>query len=50
MLTASQSGADTLVSLEDDAKELEQTRRSADALNEMRQELEGRYASGSAPL
>lgn len=42
--------ADTLVSLEDDAKELEQTRRSADALNEMRQELEGRYASGSAPL
>jgi NodT family efflux transporter outer membrane factor (OMF) lipoprotein len=50
VLTAFESVADTLVSLEDDARELEQTRRSADALQEVQQELEGRYASGSAPL
>jgi len=50
VLAAFQSVADTLVALEDDAKELEQTQRSADALREVQQELEGRYASGSAPL
>jgi NodT family efflux transporter outer membrane factor (OMF) lipoprotein len=50
VLTAFQSVADTLVSLDDDAKELEQTRRSADALKEVQEELEGRYASGAAPL
>ena len=50
VLTAFQSVADTLVALEDDAKELEQTQRSADALKEVQQELEGRYAAGSAPL
>ena len=50
VLAAFQSVADTLVALEDDAKELEQTQRSADALKEAQQELEGRYASGSAPL
>ena len=50
VLAAFQSVADTLVALEDDAKELEQTRRSADALKEVQEELEGRYASGSAAL
>jgi len=50
VLAAFQSVADTLVALEDDAKELEQTQRSADALKEVQQELEGRYASGSAPF
>jgi NodT family efflux transporter outer membrane factor (OMF) lipoprotein len=50
VLTAFQSVADTLVSLEDDARELEQTQRSAEALKGVQEELEGRYASGSAPL
>jgi NodT family efflux transporter outer membrane factor (OMF) lipoprotein len=50
VLSAFQSVADTLVSLEDDARELEQTQRSAEALREAQEELEGRYASGSAPL
>lgn len=50
VLTAFQSVADTLVSLEDDARELEQTQRATEALKEARQELEGRHASGSAPL
>jgi NodT family efflux transporter outer membrane factor (OMF) lipoprotein len=50
VLAAFQSVADTLVALEDDAKELDQSRRSAEALQEVQQELEGRYASGSAPL
>jgi len=50
VLTAFQSVADTLVSLEDDAKELQETRRSAEALKEVQQELEGRYASGSEQL
>jgi NodT family efflux transporter outer membrane factor (OMF) lipoprotein len=50
VLSAFQSVADTLVALEDDAKELEQTERSAEALKQVQQELEGRYASGAAPL
>jgi NodT family efflux transporter outer membrane factor (OMF) lipoprotein len=50
VLTAFQSVADTLVSLEDDARELEQTQRSAEALKGVEEELEGRYTSGSAPL
>jgi len=50
VLTAFQSVADTLVSLEDDAQELEQTRRSEEALQQVQEELEGRYASGAAPL
>jgi NodT family efflux transporter outer membrane factor (OMF) lipoprotein len=50
VLAAFQSVADTLVSLDEDAKELEQTQRSADALKEVQQELEGRYAQGSAPV
>jgi NodT family efflux transporter outer membrane factor (OMF) lipoprotein len=50
VLAAFQSVADTLVSLDEDTKELEQTQRSADALKEVQQELEGRYAQGSAPL
>jgi len=50
VLTAFQSVADTLVSLEDDARELEQTQRSAEALRGVQEELEGRYASGSTPL
>jgi outer membrane protein TolC len=50
VLAAFQSVADTLVSLDEDAKELEQTQRSADALKEVQQELEGRFAEGSAPL
>lgn len=50
VLSAFQSVADTLVSLEDDARELEQTLRSAEALKGVQEELEGRYTSGSAPL
>jgi NodT family efflux transporter outer membrane factor (OMF) lipoprotein len=50
VLTAFQSVADALVALDDDAKELEQTQRSADALKQVQEELEGRYASGAAPL
>ena len=50
VLTAFQSVADTLVSLEDDARELEQTRRSAAALKGVQDELEGRYTSGAATL
>jgi outer membrane protein TolC len=50
VLTAFQSVADTLVSLEDDAREFEQTERSAEALKGAQQELEGRYTSGAAPL
>jgi NodT family efflux transporter outer membrane factor (OMF) lipoprotein len=50
VLTAFQSVADALVSLEDDARELEQTQRSAEALKGVQEELEGRYASGSATL
>jgi NodT family efflux transporter outer membrane factor (OMF) lipoprotein len=50
VLTAFQAVADTLVSLEDDARELEQTQRSAEALRGVQEELEGRYASGSTPL
>jgi NodT family efflux transporter outer membrane factor (OMF) lipoprotein len=50
VLAAFQSVADTLVSLEEDAKELEQTQRSAETLKEMQQETEQRYAHGAAPL
>ncbi len=50
VLSAFQSVADALVALEDDAKELEQTQRSARALKQVQEELEGRYASGAAPL
>ena len=50
VLAAFQSVADTLVALDDDAKELEQTERSAEALRQMQAEEEGRHASGSAPL
>jgi outer membrane protein TolC len=50
VLTAFQSVADTLVALEDDAKELAQTQRSAGALKQVQEELEGRYAAGAAPL
>jgi NodT family efflux transporter outer membrane factor (OMF) lipoprotein len=50
VLGAFQSVADALVALEDDAKELNQTERSADALKQVQEELEGRYASGAAPL
>jgi len=50
VLAAFQSVADTLVSLDEDAKELEQTQRSAEALKEVQQEIEGRYAQGAAPL
>jgi NodT family efflux transporter outer membrane factor (OMF) lipoprotein len=49
VLAALSSVADTLVSLEEDAKELEQTQRSADALHQVQQEIEGRYAEGAAP-
>ena len=44
------SVADALVALDDDAQELEQTERSAEALHESQQELEGRYTAGSGPL
>jgi NodT family efflux transporter outer membrane factor (OMF) lipoprotein len=50
VLAALSSVADTLVSLDEDAKEFDQTQRSADALKEIQQELEGRYAAGSASL
>jgi len=50
VLAAFQSVSDALVALEDDARELEQSQRSAEALREVQQELEGRYASGAAPL
>ena len=50
VLAAFQSVADTLVSLDEDAKELEQTQRSAEALKEVQREIEGRYAQGAAPL
>ena len=50
VLIAFQSVADTLVALEDDAKELQQTQRSAEALGQVQQELEGRYTAGSEPL
>ena len=48
VLSAFQSVADTLVALEDDARELEQAERSADALKQAQEELEERYAAGSA--
>lgn len=50
VLAAFQAVADTLVALEDDAKELEQTERSVDALKQVQEETEGRNASGAAPL
>ena len=50
VLAAFQSVADTLVSLDEDARELEQTQRSALALREIQRETEGRYAAGAAPL
>ncbi len=50
VLSAFQSVADTLVALEDDAKELEQSERSVEALKQVQEEVEGRHASGSAPL
>ena len=50
VLAAFQSIADTLVALDDDARELEQTERAADALKQAQEEQEGRRASGSAPL
>lgn len=50
VLAAFQSVADNLVALEYDAQELEQTQRSVGALKQVQDELEGRYASGSAPL
>jgi len=50
VLAAFQSVADTLVSLEEDANELEQTQRAAEALSEVQRETEERYARGAAPL
>jgi len=50
VLAAFQSVADTLVSLDEDANELAQTERSTDALKEIQQEAEGRYAQGAVPL
>jgi NodT family efflux transporter outer membrane factor (OMF) lipoprotein len=50
VLTAFQSVADTLVSLDEDTKELEQAQRSAQALKEVQQETEERYARGATPL
>ena len=50
VLAAFQSVADTLVSLDEDANELAQTERSTDALKEIQQEAEGRYAHGAVPL
>ena len=50
VLTAFESVADTLVSLEEDAKELEQTQRSTEALKEIQQETEGRYAQGAESM
>ncbi len=50
VLAAFQSVADALVALDDDAKELKQTQRSAQALKQVQDELEERYASGAAPL
>jgi len=50
VLTAFQSVADTLVSLDEDTKEFEQAQRSAQALKEVQQETEERYAHGAAPL
>ena len=50
VLTAFQSVADTLVSLDEDSQELAQTQRSAEALKEIQQEAEGRYAQGAVPL
>lgn len=50
VLVAFQSVADTLVSLDEDTKEFEQAQRSAQALKEVQQETEERYARGATPL
>jgi NodT family efflux transporter outer membrane factor (OMF) lipoprotein len=50
VLASFQSVADTLVSLDEDAKELDQTQRLTDARKQIQQELEGRYTEGSVPL
>jgi NodT family efflux transporter outer membrane factor (OMF) lipoprotein len=50
VLAAFQSVADTLVALEDDSKELEQSERSVDVLKQLQEEQEGRRASGAASL
>ncbi|MBV9913084.1 MAG: TolC family protein [Sinobacteraceae bacterium] len=50
VLTAFQSTADTLVSLEDDATALAQAARSATALKQMQQDAEERRATGATTL
>jgi len=50
VLAAFQNVADTLVSLEEDANALAQTRRAATAAQGMQRDTEARYQLGSAPL
>jgi len=50
VLAAFQNVADTLVSLEEDANALVQTRRAAIAAQGMQRDTEARYQLGSAPL
>jgi NodT family efflux transporter outer membrane factor (OMF) lipoprotein len=50
VLAAFQNVADTLVSLEEDANTLAQTRRAATAAHAMQQDSQARYKLGSSPL
>jgi NodT family efflux transporter outer membrane factor (OMF) lipoprotein len=50
VLAAFQNVADTLVSLEEDANALVQTRRAATAAQAMQQDTQARYKLGSSPL
>jgi NodT family efflux transporter outer membrane factor (OMF) lipoprotein len=50
VLAAFQNVADTLVSLEQDADEVTQTRRAANAAHDMRENTQARYKLGSSPL
>ena len=50
MISAFRSVADTLVSLEEDAHTVAETRRAADAARALQQDNESRYRLGSVPL
>jgi NodT family efflux transporter outer membrane factor (OMF) lipoprotein len=50
VLTAFQNVADTLVSLEEDARTLAQTQRAAAAARALRQDTQARYKLGSSPF
>jgi outer membrane protein TolC len=50
VISAFRSVADTLVSLEEDAHTVAETRRAADAARALQQDNESRYRLGSVPL